>query len=626
MRVEQLTSYISLMTFAFLCALVVVYVLTPGIIRLGFRLGFVDQPDERRIHDTPTPRIGGLGVWIGFIFTVYLLSCSGIFPVSLAEESHWTYAVFLTTLPLLVVGLIDDRWEISPLIKLFGQIGVGVFAWQQGLNLDKMLGLDMPVMVDLVATTFLYVAAMNAYNLIDGMDGVAAGLAAVTSLGLSGLNLLLGSNSMAALCLALTGACLGFLRYNFHPARIFLGDTGSMLLGFLLIALTLNSQARTTAAIMLIVPILTMGIPLIDTGLAIWRRSVRRAINGEAGGLSRADKDHIHHRLARRGLTQRRVAILLYTLQAAIFGFGILYIFVQSYRLAIFVVAFFAGSYVGLRYLASLEMSDSGRWIVDGIRRPGRMQLFNSLLPAADVFCLSFALVVLSWLFHGENPQLSLGRLLRESGALIVGGPLILLWATHYYRVHWIRARTFEFFTFGLITTAGLMIGFALSALPLHLSFKENVHISLLLMSLTVPPMTLIRSLPRLVQDFLHYYERKTSFPNDASGRKVLVYGAGFGFSLITRSESFADSSQRQNYQLIGLIDDDPHLRGRLVNGHTVLGDGDEIDSLVRTHQVSEIIISTDLHPEKKQKLLELADTLNLRITQSLFRETILRE
>src|SRR5690606_14441125 len=154
----------------------------------------------------------------------------------------------------------------------------------------------IPIPLDALPTVFLYVAGMYAYNLIDGVDGVAAGLAAITSLGLGILNLLLGNTGTAVMGFALTGACLGCLRYNFRPSRVFLVDIGSMYVGFLLMSLTLVAHSRTTAAIMIIIPLLTMGVPRIDTGLAIWRRSVRRAMDPEKKGrVSNADKDHLHH-------------------------------------------------------------------------------------------------------------------------------------------------------------------------------------------------------------------------------------------------------------------------------------------------------------------------------------------
>ncbi len=627
MTIEQFKPYFSLMTFALFCALVLSYLLTPLTIKFGFAFGFIDQPDERRIHKDPTPRCGGLSVFIAFSLTALLLCCVNLFSLGSPSNQQWVTSVLLVSLPLIGVGLIDDRWEIKPLFKLLGQLVVGLLAWEQGLNLGNLLGMPMHVGLDMAATVFLYVAAMNAYNLIDGMDGVAAGLGAITALGLSALNLILGNEMMAALCLALTGACLGFLRYNFHPARVFLGDTGSMYIGFLLMAMTLSSQSRSTAVIMLIIPLLTMGVPMLDTGLAIWRRSVRKAMNPEGNNrVSSADKDHLHHRLARRGLTQRRVAVILYSIQAVVFGVGLLWVFLQNYRMAIFTVAFFVGSYVGLRFLASLEMTDSGRWIVDGIRRPGRMQLFSSLMPLMDILILSTSLAALSWLLAESCPQLALGRLIRETAPPLVGGPMILIWATRYYRLQWTRARALEFFFFGLIATAGLLIGIAISPIPLQQSLRFTLLISLLLLSLTIPQMIFLRAIPRLAQDMYHFYDRRQKTSADENKNRVLIYGAGFGYTLISRAESFADSARRKEYFLVGLVDDDPNLRGQMINGTTVLGTGNELDRLIKAHDVDEILVSTLLSPENTSRLLETAENLNVRVTQSLFQDQVLRE
>lgn len=627
MTIEQFKTYFALMTFALFCALVLSYLLTPLIIKFGFAFGFIDQPDERRIHKDPTPRCGGLSVFIAFSLTALLLCCVNLFSLGSPSNHQWVTSVLLVSLPLIGVGLIDDRWEIKPLFKLLGQLVVGLLAWEQGLNLGNLLGMPIHVGLDMAATVFLYVAAMNAYNLIDGMDGVAAGLGAITALGLSALNLILGNEMMAALCLALTGACLGFLRYNFHPARVFLGDTGSMYIGFLLMAMTLSSQSRSTAVIMLIIPLLTMGVPMLDTGLAIWRRSVRRAIDPKGKcRVSCADKDHLHHRLARQGLTQRRVAVLLYSIQALVFGVGLLWVFLQNYRMAIFTVAFFVGSYVGLRFLASLEMGDSGRWIVDGIRRPGRMQLYGSLMPMMDIVILSISLVLLSWLLVDQCPQLAMGRLVRETAAPVVGGPMILIWATRYYRLQWTRARAIEFFFFGLIATAGLLIGIAISPIPLQQSLRLTLLISLVLISFAVPPMITLRAIPRLAQDMYHLYDRRQKTSADENKNRVLIYGAGFGYTLISRAESFADSARRKEYFLVGLVDDDPNLRGQMINGTTVLGTGNELDRLIKAHDVDEILVSTLLSPENTSRLLETAENLNVRVTQSLFQDQVLRE
>ena len=623
----HLQSYLELLCFGFLAALVISFMITPLVIKLGFALGIVDQPDERRIHLAPTPRCGGLAVFIAYSVTLAMLCCWLNFPQITPSCKSWILSVLPVSLPLIFIGLVDDRWEIKPIFKLLGQIFVGFLAWDQGINIGNLMGNTMPPILDAAATVFLYVAAMNAYNLIDGMDGVAGGLAAITSLGLGALNLIIGNEGMAILCFALTGACLGFLRYNFHPARIFLGDTGSMYIGFVLMSLTLVAQSRTTAAIMLIIPLLTMGVPLIDTGLAIWRRSVRRAMDPEKKGrVSVADKDHLHHRLARQGLTQRKVAVTLYVIQAILFAVGLLWVFMQNYRIAIFTVAFFAGSYVVLRYLASLEMNDSGRWIVDGIRRPGRMQLYSSFMPVADILIIFSSLFILSWLLSPDHKELSIGRLIRESAPPLIVCPMILIWATRHYRMQWTRARALDFFSLGSIITAGILIGIAISPLSLYHTLRETVIFSMILLTCAVPFMVIFRAFPRLVQDMLQYHDRKNSHCGEHPQHRVLIYGAGYGYTLITRAESFDDSARKNDYCLVGLIDDDPYLRGRLVHGHQVLGSLTDLPKLVEKHQINEILVSTVLNPGNQTRLIKLAEELDLKVSQRIFSQKILRD
>jgi len=627
MTSELLKTYAELIVFAFLSALIVSYLLTPGVIRMGFKLGMVDQPDERRVHKHPTPRCGGFGVYVAFFTSLALMCCLVSFPQLTEQARSWMRMVMPVSSLVVVLGLIDDRWEVKPLIKLLGQLGIGVYAWFNGIHLNRMLGMDIMPLIDMAATMFLFVAAMNAYNLIDGMDGVAGGLGAITSFGLAGLNILQGNESMAAICFALSGACLGFLRYNFHPARIFLGDTGSMLIGFILMALTLGSSSRSAAVVMLVVPLLTMGIPMIDTGLAIWRRSVRRVMyKDRSDNVARADKDHLHHRLARRGLTQRKVAVLLYGLQALLFAVGLSWVFIQSYRTAIFTVAFFVGSYVVLRYLASLEMTDSGRWIVDGIRRPGRMQLYSSMMPIMDVLILSLSLVVFSWLLSPDFRGLTLNRIVRETAAPFIGCPLILIWATRYYRPQWTRARALDFFYIGALSSAGVFIGFTISPLPLQHTLRETITFALVLFSLTIPPMVFIRIFPRLVQDMVHYHERRRAEEASKTLPRVLIYGAGYGYTLITRAESFEDTMRRTPYCLVGLLDDDPYLKGRLVHGHPVLGGLDDLEDLIEREHIDEVMLSTVLRDENLNQLMEVAEHHDLRVRQSLFSHHVLRD
>jgi FlaA1/EpsC-like NDP-sugar epimerase len=301
-------------------------------------------------------------------------------------------------------------------------------------------------------------------------------------------------------------------------------------------------------------------------------------------------------------------------------------VFLRSYRLAIFTVAFFVGSYVVLRYLASLEMTDSGQWIVDGIRRPGRMQLYSSLTPLMDIAILSFSLVIFSWLLTPDFRMLTLNRLIRETAPPFIGGPLILIWATRYYRSQWTRARALDFFYIAAIATTGMMIGLVISPLPLQHTLRETLVFALVLFSLTIPPLVFVRAFPRLVQDMVHFHERKKKDTSAGEKTRVLIYGAGYGYTLITRAESFDDSTRRASYHLVGLLDDDAFLKGRTVNGHAVLGGIQDLESLLETEEIDEILVSTELHPENEQALMDIAESHNLHVRQSLFSQRVLRE
>lgn len=623
---ELLQTYGKILLFAFFSSVVISYLVTPAIMHLGRVFGIMDEPNERRIHTHPVPRCGGLAVFAAFSLSVYFLLQIIDLKEPLEHTRSWFLQVFPVTIPLILLGLADDKWEVSPIVKLLGQLAIAVLAWISGMRIGKFMGFEMLLIFDLGLTVLLYVIAMNAYNLIDGMDGVAGGLAAITGLGLCGLNITLGNEGQAAICLALTGACLGFLRYNFHPAKVFLGDTGSLYIGFVLMSLTLGSESRSAATILFIIPLLTMGVPLIDTGLAVWRRSVRKAIHpDQESKVSQADKDHLHHRLARQGLTQRRVALILYGIQTCVFILGLSWIFLQNYRMAIFTVAFFVGSFVLLRYLASLEMTDSGRWIVDGIRRPGRMQLYNSVLPWMDVLILSGALAILSWFLSHEFTNLQLNRVIKEAAGPAIGCPMILIWATRYYRLQWNRARAVDYFYFSLIAIAGVVIGVAISPLPLQHTLRDTLLFTLVILTLSIPTQLFLRIFPRLVQDMLHYHERQIS-TGGQGGDRALIYGAGYGLTLVTRAESVEETRRRRTYEVVGLVDDNPNLRGQIIEGHTVLGSGQDLMSLCIDHHIREILISTKLPPHEEAHFLQVADELNLRVTQSTFTHSTLKE
>jgi UDP-GlcNAc:undecaprenyl-phosphate/decaprenyl-phosphate GlcNAc-1-phosphate transferase len=350
--------------FTLFCAFLVTFLLTPLVEKVAPRLSLLDMPEARRLHQQPTPTGGGIAVFAGFH-----LGCAAIFllPWPFFEghlEFGWWWRFLIVSSVLLAVGLADDVRNLRPLVKLLGQIAVAVLAFLLDMRVGRLLHLELHYAVDLFVTVGWFLALINAFNLIDGMDGLATGLAAIASLGLASSYLFRHEPRDTMVMLALLGACLAFLRYNFYPARIFLGDAGSMFLGLVLAAVPLATNAKGTLIASMGVPLLAVGVPVFDTMLAVWRRSVRRAMaraehpgqSGPEGRLMQADMDHLHHRLAREGLSQRSVATWLYGLNAALVVLGILLMLYHSHSLGILLVAFVAAVYVIVKHLAHVEL------------------------------------------------------------------------------------------------------------------------------------------------------------------------------------------------------------------------------------------------------------------------------
>ncbi len=311
---------------AFLVALGVTAMATPLVRWLAHRLGLYDMPSEaRKMHRRPVPRIGGVAIALGFFAPLAALL---FFDTRIARE--WSAdrlhvaGLFLGGLATLALGLRDDVRGLGARTKLAGQIAIALgmvaFGYQiHRVNVPVWGVVELPGMLGAAATVLWFVALMNALNLIDGLDGLAAGVAlfavgAMWAIAAAGREVNLLTTLFAS---ALAGSLAGFLFYNFNPASIFMGDSGSLFLGFVLAAVSVKTQAKGTAALALSASALALGLPLLDTALSIVRRVRRKR------PVFAADGEHIHHRLVRLGFTQRQAALLLYGLCLVLAVFAI---------------------------------------------------------------------------------------------------------------------------------------------------------------------------------------------------------------------------------------------------------------------------------------------------------------
>jgi len=291
---------------AFLIAVVVAYILTPGIISLAVKMGAMDAPDARKVHKAPIPRLGGIGIYIAFMVAVL---CT----VELTQE---VIGLLLGGTIIAIVGIIDDLKNLPAKVKLLGQILAAVVLVSFDVRIDFISDpfgdmiyfeyLAIPI------TIFWVVGLTNTVNLIDGLDGLAAGVSTIAAITILLVALQQDYLLIAVLTAALAGGAFGFLQYNFNPAKIFMGDTGSMFLGYMLAGISIIGAVKSAATIALIVPIFALGLPILDTAFAIVRRY--------RGGVPifKPDRGHLHHRLLDLGFTQRQAVLLMYVISGVL--------------------------------------------------------------------------------------------------------------------------------------------------------------------------------------------------------------------------------------------------------------------------------------------------------------------
>jgi len=288
--------------WGFLLALAVVLVLTPGVGRIGRVLGIVDEPGERRrLHVRPVPRLGGIALFLGLLVPW----------LAFLDLSGPRRGILLGAAIAVVVGLLDDFRGLAWWGKLGGQSAAAGVAVGFGVVVDRFtfpfVGIhELPSWVGVPATLIWIVALMNMVNFLDGLDGLAAGIAAISGGTFAVIALSLGKPGAAVMSAIVAGACFGFLRHNFYPARIFMGDSGALLLGFVLATVAVQGLLKTAATVALFFPLLVLAIPILDTSFVV----LRRLKHHEKVYL--ADQAHLHHRFLRRGVSQRRATVTMW--------------------------------------------------------------------------------------------------------------------------------------------------------------------------------------------------------------------------------------------------------------------------------------------------------------------------
>ena len=344
---------IGMVAAALLAAALIALVTTPVVRSLAFKMRAVDVPkDNRRMHNHPIPRMGGLAIFLGFLFSVLIF-------VPLTDELR---GMLLGAVVIVVLGVLDDIYALPAMPKFLVQIGAALIAVLQGNVITHLSNPNLfsasPIwnlgVLSIPFSVLWIVAITNAVNLIDGLDGLACGVSAISSMTLLVIALTVSEPQVALLMAALAGACLGFLPYNLNPAKIFMGDTGSTFLGYVLAVVSIQGLFKYATIISFAVPFLLMGLPIFDTCFAI----LRRVSHGQSPMAP--DRGHIHHRLIDMGLSQKQAVAVLYVI-SAILGLSAVVLTTSGVTKAMLFLASLcvAGGVAAMLFLNRLKAEDS---------------------------------------------------------------------------------------------------------------------------------------------------------------------------------------------------------------------------------------------------------------------------
>ncbi len=582
--------------------------LTPYVARLLTWMGVVDKPSERRINKKPIPRGGGIAPIAAFFAA--LAVALGVLGIDIGIDAETRATLAGAVVALAFVGAIDDVFGLKPLLKLLGQIAVALIVYSAGISLRNILIFSVPDWLDCIVTVGWIVVIVNAFNLVDGLDGLASGLAAIGAFGLSVCFVARGKPASAVILAALIGACLGFLRYNFNPASVFLGDTGSMFLGLVLAVVPLVYGGKAAFLASVGVPLLVVGVPLFDTILAIVRRGVKAQLS-KSGRLSQIflpDMEHLHHRLLASGSSQRGVAMALYSVAAVMVAVAIAVALMGDRSSG----AVFLGAIVVIallsRQLSKVELWYTGNLIMRAFG-PKFLRMLGVLYIVCDV------LIALSaWWAAGDLamiPHIS-ARGLRYTVTFPFFFVAIFasMWCFQIYRRVWADPMLRDYMAlFGSIVL-GWTVAYSLAVMTVgrYPGFWRHATIFLLII---LPLMLAERIVRIMLNSFLSLAEGART-KNDEDVVRVIVYGAGERYRMIDIMQA-GSLLDHQGFYVAGIVDDDPAIIRHYVHGRRVER-GSHLESAVIETRSSAIMIAADLDETKLGNVLAVAEKHGLAV------------
>ncbi len=584
-----------------LAALVLSLCLTPVTIRLAHAVGALDHPGPRKVHEKAVSRLGGIAV-VGaaaIVLAVTISARSGL--------AGFAAALGLGVLPVLIVSLWDDFRPLPPWPRLAAQVlGASLAVWL-GISLGPVIHLfGGEIHLGVLAaplSVFWIVGVTNAFNLVDGLDGLAAGLATVSALSLALVLFVSGQRESCLVAVILAGSLFGFLPYNTHPARTFLGDMGANAIGFTLACLALRSGSTLSAGFAVLIPVLVLGVPVADTLLSILRRFVRKVESKGTVGLMEADRGHIHHRLVDLGLGHRGAVLVLYAVGALFSAAALGSLFMSSKKAVLVLITLTLAVLIGVSRLGYDEFAVLKRGKVLGLyERPvlnkGLFVVFFDILGVLTSVYFAVALKWDDWGLH------RLGAFTLNVTLLTAPVTILCFWAFGLYRGAWRLANVNDFLRATAAVVAASFLSFVVCG------FALNAGLALPFWVIHTLLMLCITNGARLSYRFLQAQFQEGS----PEGEPVLVYGAGLGGTVVLR-ELLANPAV--GMRPVGFLDDDPLRVGMLVNGYRVFGTLDSLEKLLEERPVKTVVVSSRKIPaENLHRAALICERAGVKLTR----------
>jgi UDP-GlcNAc:undecaprenyl-phosphate/decaprenyl-phosphate GlcNAc-1-phosphate transferase len=604
---------------AFILSVLGSLLFTPVAAKLAIHIGAVDQPNERKVHRGVIPRLGGVA-----IFASALISLAVVVLMNNSQlNSSWItggkgIAILCGIAGMLFLGIWDDAYDLKPSRKFLGQVVISSVLYYAGVRISAFSipfsSEALPLGILAYPITVLWITGVtNAFNLTDGLDGLASGIALIAFAAIVPIAILRQDIASVLLGVVYAGAVLGFLRYNFHPAKVFLGDSGSMTLGFVLAVLSIQSSTKGSAVVAIAVPLLALGLPIMETLLSMVRRYLRSFTpEGEVSSSLKSklkvmflpDRRHIHHRLLDQGFTHRAAVLALYFI-AGILAAGAFLVTVGNDSTSFAILATTAVAlFIGIRTLEYKEMSVLHNGILLPLydRPIMNRESFQIFLDVAFVL-LAFAAAAL--LTNGPQVESLRGFVWPSTVALVL--QFSVLWAMGLYR------RGYR--VIGINDILEIVKGVAMSLLVTALIFGMfSAYIGTVSIAAHALNFFILLSFilgsrcSHIVLQHLYRQEMK-------SGSQVLIYGAN--------SEGLWMLERILQLNFVGIIpvgflDDDPKLEGRTLNGYPIYGGHWALASISKDVRISEIVLCSDhIKPEALRRLQKFAKENKISLTRS---------